>query len=472
MRGHIVSRHSLRIISNFLASTCCYTSQTTEVEEPEVDSKNLEKMPALSLSLKGLHESLQEMTQELRLRGSDASGQIRRDVQDGCLLANQLWNLKKLQEQRFDKTFTLRGHIHEEPDDDAEENERDTDPTSGNGKRSKDTIKIGVATRVQVTEWLAVLQASTHPPGKQQLQILRMILDRCWLEAREVRTSTINMSHEEPLRHMIQGLPGAGKSELIKWIRRGFEELFGFQHGVHYVCLASQNTMASLIDGFTNHSWGGVPVTKGQLEQWQNTNWNTPQVSPLFEKNQHLRWILMDEGSTTSAEVFGIIENNVTRSTRTTGTWKIRKGTDQERPFGGCNLLFFVDWWQLPPVKSTDLKSTPYPEKAASPMVQKSMNFFWNKGIDSFTGMSELTHSYRQAMDPWFAEFLRQCRHGQLSWTMYCFFHGLPTMTPGSWMPDKKGPGVLLCKNEKCQKLWDSQWSTCEIMEILFILSM
>ena len=177
--------------------------------------------------------------------------------------------------------------------------------------------------------------------------------------------------------------------------------------------------MAALIDGFTNHSWGGVPVTSAQLESWQNTNWSTPEVSPLFEKNQHLRWILMDEGSTTSAEVFGIIEDNVRRSTRATGTWKMRRASDNtERPFGGVNLCFFVDWWQLPPVKSTDLKSTPYPEKGASAMVQKSMNMFWNHAEDSLNGMTELTKSYRQNLDPWFAELLRQCRHGDLSWTM------------------------------------------------------
>ena len=145
----------------------------------------------------------------------------------------------------------------------------------------------------------------------------------------------------EPLREMIQGLPGAGKSELIKWIRRAFTEVYGYEHGVHFVCIASQNTMAALINGFTNHSWGGVPVTQTQLQSWLETNWNTPQVSPLFEKNQHIRWILMDEGSTTSAEVFGIIESNVRRSTRQRGTWKLRTGrADSERPFGGANLLF------------------------------------------------------------------------------------------------------------------------------------
>ena len=130
----------------------------------------------------------------------------------------------------------------------------------------------------------------------------------------------------------------------------------------------------------------------------------------------------------------------------------------EERPFGGCNLLFFVDWWQLPPVKSTDMKSTPYPEQAASPMVQKSMDTFWSRGVNSLTGMTELTHSYRQSLDPWFSEFLKQCRHGELSWTMYCFFHGLPTLMPGSWMPQTQGSGRLLCGNPECMKLWETEW--------------
>ena len=61
-----------------------------------------------------------------------------------------------------------------------------------------------------------------------------MIPRRCWQEAREIRGSMINTSEDEPVRHMIQTLPGAGTSELIEWICRAFEEVFGFQHGVHY----------------------------------------------------------------------------------------------------------------------------------------------------------------------------------------------------------------------------------------------
>ena len=313
-------------------------------------------------------------------------------MQSGCILADRLWNLQDLQKRHFSRTFTLQGHIPETPEGEDAADENGTAPISGRITKPKANVDVGIAARMDITAWLADRQREKNPPGAKQLQILRMILNRCLLEAREIRSSTVNMSDAEPLRHMIQGLPGAGKSALIKWICRAFQEIFGFKHGVHYVCLASQNTMASLIDGFTNHSWGGVPVTQAQLQTWQNTNWNTPQVSPLFEKNQHMRWILMDEGSTTSAEVFGIIEDNVRRSTRATGTWKMRHGArGEERPFGGCNLLFFVDWWQLPLVLSTDLKSTPFPAKPASAMVQKAMSMFWNRGVDLLTSSHTAT---------------------------------------------------------------------------------
>jgi hypothetical protein len=414
-------------------------------------------MPALSMSLNTLHAALQQMTKSLLPGGGGATGQIRRDVQSGCILADRLWNLQDLQKKRFSQTFQLRGHIDEIPEDEAAEEDTGMTPTTTTKRKA--TVKAGVGSLKDIDAWLGDLRRGKNPPGREQLQLLRMILRRCLVEAQEIRTGTINESADEPMRHMIQGLPGAGKSELIKWICRAFQEIFGFEHGVQYVCLASQNTMASLIAGFTNHSWGGVPVTMGQMDKWKTTNWNTPKVSPLFEKNQHMRWILMDEGSTTSGEVFGIIESNVTRSTRATGTWKMRHGRNgAERPFGGCNLLFFVDWWQLPPVKSTDLKSTPFPEKEACAMVQKSMSMFWTHSDDALNGMTELTHSYRQALDPWFSEFLHQCRHGNLSWTMYCFFHGLPTLVPGSWMPKAQGAGHLLCGNPACEELWNTGW--------------
>ena len=199
----------MRIIDNFLANTCCYSSQVADQEEPDLDSKNIEKMPALSLSLGALHESLRQMTQALNLVGGGTTGQIRRDVQSGCILAG-----------RNNSTFRLRGHIEPPPEDEDAGDENDRAVTSGRKRQA--TVDIGIAKRIDTEKWLQDLQSEENPPGAKQLEILDLILKRCLLEAREIRSNTINKSDEEPLRHMIQGLPGAGKSEVIKWVCRAF----------------------------------------------------------------------------------------------------------------------------------------------------------------------------------------------------------------------------------------------------------
>ena len=59
----------------------------------------------------------------------------------------------------------------------------------------------------------------------------------------------------EPLRFILRGVPGAGKSEVLHWIRDFFEEVCNWTHGIEFVFLASQNSMAALIDGLTVHSF-------------------------------------------------------------------------------------------------------------------------------------------------------------------------------------------------------------------------
>ena len=42
--------------------------------------------------------------------------------------------------------------------------------------------------------------------------------------------------------------------------RSCFEDGLGWEDGVHFQFLATQNTMAALIGGKTVHSWGCIPV--------------------------------------------------------------------------------------------------------------------------------------------------------------------------------------------------------------------
>ena len=84
------------------------------------------------------------------------------------------------------------------------------------------------------------------------------------LEKTEAAKSEQQKSKHEPLREMIQGLPGAGKTMVITLSVEFFEPVLGWSHGVEFACIAGMNTMAALIGGSTIHSFGEVPIGDDQ----------------------------------------------------------------------------------------------------------------------------------------------------------------------------------------------------------------
>ena len=107
-------------------------------------------------------------------------------------------------------------------------------------------------------------------PNEKQLSVLKTVKDRLLLEIRlENEGSELRRKHqpdlfttdsEEPLRGMIHGLPGTGKSRVINWIRRIFMEARDWTHGVQFLCVAFQNKVAYAMGGTTLHSAGDLPI--------------------------------------------------------------------------------------------------------------------------------------------------------------------------------------------------------------------
>ena len=132
---------------------------------------------------------------------------------------------------------------------------------------------------------------------------------------------------------MAHGQPGCGKSRLIGWIREAFEEVLGWQHGVQFVCLAFQNTMAAQIAGETIHHWSGIPVVEA------DGGAAARDPHKLSTKCQLLRWILIDEISMVSAQLFGQLEVAVSKVVRRKSPHRL--DTDGHvRPFGGSTCYF------------------------------------------------------------------------------------------------------------------------------------
>ena len=91
----------------------------------------------------------------------------------------------------------------------------------------------------------------------------KVIHDRCVLEynienAEAAVQADRQAKAQEPLFRLIHGLPGSGKSQILKWLRSYFNEVWLWEEGIHYQFLAPLNSMADNIGGATLHSWSEI----------------------------------------------------------------------------------------------------------------------------------------------------------------------------------------------------------------------
>jgi hypothetical protein len=297
------------------------------------------------------------------------------------------------------------------------------------------------------------------------------------------------------MRSLVHGLPGSGKSEVIHLMRQMFVEVFGWEHGREFVCLAQMNTMASLIGGFTVHSFGEIGIASDSRQKKSTQNRTKPDINTLFVKAKNLRWIIVDEISMISGELAGDLNTNLRHAIRKEHTHSLRGHRSQnsadpappydedteeddeaggdktpsaadsslpvdgrnlatcaksrrgcgaidpqgllrrsQRPFGGVNLIMLGDFWQLPPVNSTSLTANPWRPNLDS-KVRQMLSMFWNRNNpDTLNAFFELKEQHRTT-DEWLLRFLTECRHGRQSEEMYNFVHGHPTSGTGTWMP-------------------------------------
>ena len=262
---------------------------------------------------------------------------------------------------------------------------------------------------------------SACKPTAEQLKFLRAVVDRCLTEAQEEQAES---SRSEPLRAVFHGVPGAGKTQTLKWLRAFFENLCGWQHQQEFVYLAPQNTQAALIAGMTLHSFANIQV-KTKTARAKNTG--TPEQ---FAKYQRLRWLVVDESSTVGFEILSTLEKRLQQSTRDRDTWKLRPGGER-RPFGGRNLILTGDLWQFPPVKATAIYQNPFQSNTTF-QVNALQQICWSHTSLAIPHLFELTREQR-CEDAWLSQILHQARHGNMSQEVWSFLHGFPTLHAGSW---------------------------------------
>ena len=178
------------------------------------------------------------------------------------------------------------------------------------------------------------------------------------------------------MRALIHGLPGTGKNRVIKWIRRIFMEAREWTHGVEFLCVAFQNKVAYAMGGSTLHSAGDLPIggssNAGKLAHQD--------INEVFTRNQHLRWLLIDECFMIPDDLLGLF--SVALQDAASDNRFLKRLDGSMRPFGGYNTLFFGDLLQIPPLPPISALFVPPPKKteaARTALLQSTHRRVWRR---------------------------------------------------------------------------------------------
>ena len=176
---------------------------------------------------------------------------------------------------------------------------------------------------------------------------------------------------------------GTGKSRLVDAIQYWFQEI---KQEYRLIVTAMTGAAAVKINGSTLHSAVGIAVESGDRDKVKSRV-----TDKDVTKWKEVDYIIIDEVSMMDAKVMVQLNErlNLLKGTREQGS----------NAFGGINLLFYGDFYQLPAVSRLDLW-------------RKKLGH-WQQGHDLWRSLNAvviLTKQMRQAQDQRYAEAMRRVR--------------------------------------------------------------
>ena len=310
--------------------------------------------------------------------------------------------------------------------------------------------------------WFQNLEQEEIRPNPEQLNVLRGVRERLLTEielliaprstqhvingaAKKVRISD---PREEPMRSLIHGFPGTGKSKVIQWIIRLFTEVMEWTHAVEFKCVAFQNRVAWAMRGHTIHTAAHInPMA-------QHSYTGHTDIDTLFTENQHLRWVIFDEVFMIPDDLLGTFMKNYQEAAPQGTSSRYFARSDQTyRICGGLNWCMFGDMLQLPPIPACSAIFVPPQGKPKPPTktAEELLDAFWTGSEESLNFFVELSRQER-TKDIWYKQLLDECRVGALTEENYNFLMGLPTAHHGCWLPSPY-EAQSLCTKRTCQRL-------------------
>ena len=245
------------------------------------------------------------------------------------------------------------------------------------------------------TEWSKDLyeNAATHTPTPNQKHVLETIHFRVVKENYELlhedyssiwAAKPADIQVEEPLLRLVHGLPGSGKSKLLLWIKDYFRTVWQWKMNNQFSIVAPQNSMADNVGGDTLHSFGNIPF-KDHRGKLVNTHGflDDEKQSLLSTRWHNLRFLFVDEIEAVGVNILGEVQHKMTsvvpfrHELPEALKCPLHPQRKVNRSFGGVNVIFFGDFWQLDPAGSKSFMSNPN-SACGDARADMMMTMFWH----------------------------------------------------------------------------------------------
>jgi len=199
---------------------------------------------------------------------------------------------------------------------------------------------------------------------------------------------------DEPIRLIVSGQGGTGKSQVIKVLSSKISQEFDNELAV--IVTAPTGLAAYNVHGTTIHRALCLPVEHGKPSDYNRLN--QEQLTTIRATLRNLKLVIIDEVSMVSSITLLYIHMRLTEIMYT------------DEYFGHISIVFFADFLQLPPVKvNQPFIPVTYLEAKQRIGAIASIDLW-----QSFQ-YEELTVNMRQSGDKKYAEILSQLRVGQIT---------------------------------------------------------
>ena len=191
--------------------------------------------------------------------------------------------------------------------------------------------------------------------SREQRGLLQRIVDRCYQEAEDDAAGRASAS--VPLRWLLHGKPGTGKSHVLRCIISFFKECLRWQQGVQFCVAALQAVTAAAVGGDTLHHTAAINPFFHNVDSSASDGLTSSRA--LQQRLLCCRWLLIDEAFMLSAQLLADVDTKFRSGVSDSCKFK-RNAAGDPRAFGGINLLLCGDMYQLVPPEGTPLYNIPH----------------------------------------------------------------------------------------------------------------